>query len=461
MDYQKPLSFDESLQFDVVVNVEGENFAGTLKISPKETTLRVMGERPFSPEFENSEIIECTSFRNSFLLTDISLKYFRNTNLSLNITGHSGGFSEVEFNIGFIIKSTAGINKNTLFNGFHIDADMIKKWTDVTNKQAYLLSAGNNALDLPIGDLNLFEAPLNTDGSIRISYQLSLHSSLESISSGMKITPYLDRFFEENKNIVEVYNEIKKLYSLINYFWGCDFHFNHIKISLPNALGVKTSAFFSTKEIKSVLNYPLIPLGIDLRAQIEHYQGLPLDAFIAFYSLPGNGSDFFTKYMRYKRLNSDEDKFLGYFRILEKLVHAEGFYVNQEILENLLVRSEKYLINKFGCRKKDIKGFSGRIISANGSKYNTETCIGRFIDTIPEELKSILEFTKDDLRIICRLRNNITHANDYFIEDEELHSFTKFIHQLLIFAIYSKLLNLPLELLLPIRTTFKNISSKL
>ncbi|MBJ8426029.1 HEPN domain-containing protein [Acinetobacter bereziniae] len=461
MDHLKPLSFDESLNFDVLVNDEGQNFAGTLKISPNETTLRVMGERPFSPEFSNSEIIECTSFRNSFLLTDIISTSFRNTNLRLSNPNHSGGFYEIEFLIGFVIKSTASINKHSLFNGFHIFADMIKKWTDITNKQTNLLSLGDNSFGLPSDNLILFETRLNTSGSIKISYEISSHTSLETISSGIKITPYIDRLFVENKNIIDIYNEIKKLYSLITYFWGCDFLFNHINISLANVLGAKTSAFFTTKEIENVLNYPLIPLGLDMRTQIIDYQGLPLSAFTAFYNLPENYSDFFTKYMRYKRLKSDEDKFLGYFRILEKLVHDEGFYVNPELLENLLNRSEKYLINKFGSRKKDIKGLNSRIIKVNGSKYNTETCITRFFNTIPDGLKDIFEFTKDDLKKICKLRNDITHANEYFVSDIDLNLYTKFIHQILIFAIYNKLLDLPLESLVPISYSFDYSLSKL
>lgn len=458
MPYKVPFHLNENYSFEVLVKDKNENFAGKLTISHQECTLRVMGERVFSDSFSCLEVIECHSFREYFLLTDISFKSRRSTSLKLNDSGEQGGFYEIEFKVGFVVKAVYRINEYTLFNGFNFDSNIIKKWTGITNKQSNLLLQHSNLnMDTRNSDLNLFNISIENIGEIYLSYYLNIHSSLESISSGVKLTPKLGLFFDKPKGVQEVYKEIKKMYALIAYFWGRDFPIKHVFLSIPNVRGDSISVFYNTQGIYDLMDYPLIPLGFDTRDKYEDYQGVPLDFFCDYYNLSNGQIEFFTKYLRYKRLKSNEEKFLGYFRILEKLVHDTGTYVNSELLINLLKDSKDYFIEKLESNNKDIKKLIGRIIYANRSKYNTTTCISRFLELIPEELRSIMKYGENDIQKICDLRNDMTHANEYEVSEQELYSYTNFVHQLLVFALFNKLLKVPLNILIPVKTRFTKI----
>jgi hypothetical protein len=58
---------------------------------------------------------------------------------------------------------------------------------------------------------------------------------------------------------------------------------------------------------------------------------------------------------------------------------------------------------------------------------------------LPEPIQKGVGVTSDLLKEICTLRNNITHANAYHIEEVRLHALTAYVHHLLIFAILDKL----------------------
>lgn len=450
------LHFNGTENFDVLVSDNGQNFAGKLTVSPTECTLRVMGERVFSPNFRSSEVIECFTLRDYFLLAEISVKSMRNTNLRLSDPCATGGFYEIEFKVGFIVKSNTSIYKDTLFSGFHIDADMIKKWTGITNKQNDLLMRHGGA-SLGTQDNELFTKAIENIGVFSLFYNINLHTSLESISSGVNITPCIGFFFKETQELQIIIKEIKKLYTLLSYFWGEDFAINYVKIYLPNSSGTKICAFFNTKINKDLINWPLMPLGLDVMNSYNNYQGLPLEFLDNYYNLPDSELEFFTKYLRYKRLKSNEEKFLGYFRILERLVHDTGTYVDAELLESILERSSAYLRKKLECNGKNLKSLISKIKYANGGKYNTTACITRFFDEIPEEIRKELLFDKTKIEMICKLRNDMTHANEFDVLEKDLYFYTKFIHQLLICALFNKLLKLSLDILVPLSRSFSFI----
>lgn len=457
-DYKEPLNLNEKYSFDVLVKDNDTNFAGRLVLSPEGCTLSVMGERSFSPDFFSSQLIECFTLREYFLLSEVSSKSWRSTSLRLNNPQNRGGFYEIEFTVGFVIKSSSQIRKHTIFKGFSIETEMLRKWTGITNKQNELLHHyGNRTLDFNSINLNLFQVLTENHKNIFLSYNVNAHTSLENISSGVKITPYFGIVFQNPKEMHEIYKEIGRTYALLAYFWGMDFPVNYIKLFLPDASHTYISAYSLAKKKVNLTEYALIPLGYDTRDNYNDYRGLPLEIFNTYNELSDSRIDFFIKYIRYSRLNSDEEKFLGYFRILEKIVHEVGSYVDSDLLETLLNRSEDYLTVKLDCKKRDIKSLRRRVIQANNGKYNTATCITRFYETIPDELKSIMKYEKKDIEKICGLRNNITHANEYYVTDADLYSYTKFIQQLLSFALFNKVLEAPLDLLIPLTTRFERI----
>ncbi|WP_374254994.1 HEPN domain-containing protein [Acinetobacter brisouii] len=148
-------------------------------------------------------------------------------------------------------------------------------------------------------------------------------------------------------------------------------------------------------------------------------------------------------------MKSDEEKFLGYFRLLEKLTYKRKYYVDEAYLENLLKKTKSYLAKKLDVKTKIINDLNNRILQANGSKYNTAKCISDFYDLVPIEIQGQLSYKKADIPTICKLRNDITHANEYTLDDALLHNYTKFINALLFLALTQKI-GIPFDVCIPI-----------
>ncbi|MEZ8094047.1 HEPN domain-containing protein [Photobacterium swingsii] len=90
-------------------------------------------------------------------------------------------------------------------------------------------------------------------------------------------------------------------------------------------------------------------------------------------------------------------------------------------------------------KKKDVKNLIGRIKKMNGAKYNTDKCISDFYDCLTPELKGGLLYDKQGIQKICKLRNDITHANDYVVSDSDLSKYSSFIEVLLYLALLNKI----------------------
>jgi len=133
-------------------------------------------------------------------------------------------------------------------------------------------------------------------------------------------------------------------------------------------------------------------------------------------------------------MTNTEDRFLGYFRVIESLTRKQKEYLDPEKLNDLLIRSKPFLHKKFKD-KKNVNSFIKGITRYNKSKYNTAKCIQDFYNEIPSATTKYWKYQKHDIQKICQLRNDITHANDYQITNQELYLITCFIELLLIFAL--------------------------
>ena len=206
--------------------------------------------------------------------------------------------------------------------------------------------------------------------------------------------------------------------------------------------------YFSFAKNKKYDSSPILPFGIN-QTKWSQFTELPTALFDKYYQLSGDDQSIFVKYSRYKRLDSSEERFLGFFRLLEKLTFFKKFYVSEDSLDRVLCISDKYLKKRLDGKPKDIVNFIKRAKRLNGSKNNTEACLREFYESLPEDIKNNLNIEDPNFYDICKLRNDITHANDYVIDDIELLSYDRFIHSLLFLSLMKKL-EIPYEACLPI-----------
>ncbi|WP_034170014.1 HEPN domain-containing protein [Acinetobacter sp. YZS-X1-1] len=449
------LKLEEEYSFEVNVEDENQSFAGKLTLSPKKCSLRVMTERRPSDNFHKAIIIYCSTLRMNFNLYE--LKY-SGSSANFSLIGpeqNHVSFYEYIFDVGFITCSSTSLKYDEEITGFTIDASIFAKWINLTKKQEELMhKISSNPRDISREDRVEFTSHIEGYGWIILYYHLEQHFSLDEFRIGSKYPPKLLFQFESSKTVSELHLEFNKFYDLMTFFIGSDFKINTLSIDIIENFSSTSSVYFPTDFKIKEITYPLLPLGRNSVRYATHLKELPLDCFNNYYKLPEHKRIIFTKYLRYKRMKSDEEKFLGFFRLLEKLTFKSQSYVDEEILKSILNKSRTYLKKRLDSKMSIIKDLSKRIEKTNQMKYNTLKCLSDFFDSIPIEIQNSLLFKKDELVKITKLRNDITHANEYSIESRDLYQYTNFINALLFLALIAEL-DIPFDVCIPIAQNLK------
>ncbi|WP_411583132.1 HEPN domain-containing protein [Acinetobacter nosocomialis] len=442
---------------DVKVYDNTSVYAGVLTLKPNECYLEISTERETSENFYASKKIECYCNDGSYLLYGLKLLQMSHTFLEAQENDIICSVS-IKFEIQYVLFINGFLpSLDTKINSFAINTDFIKKWTLQTETQNQILINYIKNEGYSSYYATEFEQHINNYGKVGVYYLPSQFTSIEELNSGIKIHPQLKISFEEKLDFSKLFNEFNDLYQLLTVFNGGDFQIDSIEFEIDEWNSKTAYLYYPSSHNYEDLNYVLLPLGKDLIFNDQGLKQLPLVFFDNYYNLTANKMDIFKKYLRYKQLSSLEEKFLGYFRLLEKLVAKKESFVDDRELAILLKRSKSYLIKKLNTKKKIIESLNDRIKYANTLKLNIERCIGDFYETIPQDIRNHLEFNKEDLKDIVDLRNNITHAKDYSIKDYELYNYTVFIHSLLFLGITNLLLEIPFETCIPIARRLRQI----
>lgn len=452
------LYLNEKYIIDVKVHDRNTKYKGKLTLSPDECYIEIFTEREPSKNFSSSTFLKCVNITHSktYLLFGLDNVYMSHGLLDINKSEAICTYS-FKFKIKFALFIEGIIKPNARIKNIKFNSKFLKKWTMDTSTQNkifenYLMHKG---FDTYSG--TEFFQKIQNYGTIGLYYLPTLYTSLDVLESGLKIHPKLLLTFKRKVKIEDIYDEYLKLYQLLTLFNGSDIKADFIEVDFGDSRFNTPSLYFSSFQKEENLNYTILPLGKDVIFSDQGLLPLPLNFFNVYYNLPKFKLEFFARFLKYKRLHSREDKFLGYFRLLEKLTAKQKCFVDDEELTKLLDKSKSYLIKKLNTNKKTIESLSARISYANKLKYNTEKCIADFYDTIPEYIRNHLEYKKTDLNNIVDLRNRITHAKDYIIEDHQLYKYTIFIHSLLYLAIINILLEIPLETCAPIARRLNQI----
>jgi hypothetical protein len=158
---------------------------------------------------------------------------------------------------------------------------------------------------------------------------------------------------------------------------------------------------------------------------------LPIDVFPHYLGLPASDREYLKKYLRYRQLENPEERFLGFFRLLEKLCFQKASYLPEGRLQLLLDRAKPFLIKHFGD-KSNVNSMLKRLPHWNRSKLNTESCVRRFMKGLPADTLARWIYSTDDLTEICKLRNDLTHANEVEPDTTDIERKSKFIEVVLV-----------------------------
>ncbi len=438
------LELNKKYNFDVRVH-DGDNcFSGRLELSPDNVTLTVKGETTEGREptfgFSGIDEIWCDGYTKSYVLKNLKALRIQSGVLEQNKIG----FFEYVYEVDYLVYFTGRVHQGQKFRGFSVDFEEARSWIGHANTQEKILKyyEEKKLFNDRAFDPTQFRVPLQGLGHIILGYNVRAHYSASDFSSGVHFPPSLHLLLSEERPLDDLRELYDRLYNLMSFIIGNDISVSCLKIAFDATTHstMKASLYYPhtryCRQCKS--RYPLYPLGRDLRFDTFRYPEFDISAFDRFFSLANDDSSKWKKYRKYRDMGSIEERFLGYFRLLESLVYKSKNYLDEEILGSLTDKFKSCLIKRFDD-KSSVNSFLKGLPRYNSSKYNTAKCIGDFYKSLPAEIRIKWIFSNSDIAGICKLRNDITHANDYHETDNSLYKKSVFIETLLVFALYEKL----------------------
>lgn len=430
--------FDKIFDIKVTVSGEGGRFFGKLVLSPENIKLRISGDLSEGRTFGNAdwklEFLKCDGFDRTYFLYD--LHCVESFVSALDFDPAYVRHFEVEY-----VASYALICRGDLeICGLELFSPVLESWVGYTEKQEEIVRdqvVGKRVgIHAPPDAINTNEFDLDVCGlgKISVGYDIQASASPLEFNVGVKFPPSFKVVVGERIEYKDVMAVYQKVYSFLSLVHGADFHVDQIKLIAGNSLYTEGVLYFSQSKIKQHQTYSFFPLGNNLRMDSLGCPKFPLESIAKYFSPDYKLSEKWKKYLKYRRMINVEDRFLGYFRQLESLTKIKKGYLDAELLDSLIGRIKPVMV-KFFDSKKNVEGFLGGIPSFNNSKYNTAKCILEFYKKIPEDLRGGLSLTAKDIPAICKLRNDISHANDYFEDVDALHNKCDFIEGLLVIAL--------------------------
>lgn len=430
------LRLSDSYQFRVTVGNNGHRFAGELILSPQGCSLVVRGDlsdnRDATFDWYGIKEITCDGFEGAFHLYGLSGEGA----IRQAVQRHPNQISyfEIRYRVSYVIFGRAYVYMPPTFIGLDIHSSSIAQWVGHTKIQDEIVGQYNNGNLFPFSGEPHIEFSQATAGlgDIFVGYSPSTQYSFETSSMSLQFPPVLGLGFEVPKSGEETIGVVKEIETLFSFLLGTPLEIDRIKLVTAIGQRAQLSLYSSRANAQGKRrSYPFFPLGLNLRIDQLGLPQMPTELFSNYFELPKANKYHFSKYLKYRSLENPEERFLGFFRLLEKLCFQKESFVPEKELAALLDRAQPFLIRYFGD-KKNVQRVLNRMPGWNNSKLNTAGCITRFLKTIPSDLRERWIYTASDVEIICKLRNDLTHANEAEPTIDDMEQQAKFIEVLLV-----------------------------
>lgn len=435
------LDLTESYAFNVKTQVESHWYAAKLTLTPQGIRITIYGEtnekrNPKLSWWRVSKLI-CNDGNHSFAL--LNLRGIEGRDSTLSRFPEAVGFFEVSYEVGFLVFSPSSIQLQRV-NAIGIQSGMLQNWIGNTVKQEAIIKQyyERTLFNEPKNNSEFF-VELGNESILSIGYDISIHHMSPNFSAGVNFQPVLTLDYFNAFEVEGLLERYLHLYALLAFLHGSDFFVNTILLDGDFTGAGKRGSLYYPVQANSLtkvnVNYSFFPISRNLRFDTLGLPELPLDVFLTYFQLTESKSNLFSKYLKYKRLINPEEQFLGFFRLLETLTFKKKTYFDAANLDQLIKRSRSYLVRYFDDSK-SVNSFLKALPRFNQSKYNTSKCIKEFMTKLSPEVISAWKFSGKDIDAICKLRNDISHANDYDVDEQNFFEIIKFIEVLLIYALF-------------------------
>ena len=403
---------DVKVQYDINYWV-----AGKLNINQKKIVLLMYGELNTKSSYKSNRTFKkliCTNYLNSnFILLDVKLFKSQNSRLNENI----GSFYD-EYEVSEILFNSKNNVKIDNFIQLSFSSKDLQKWIQTTNLQRKIL---DNYLLKEHNNIDLKEVVIDIENMyLIIHYPTTRYLDSSNNRAGIKFKPTINLSFQQEVSFEYIRKKYFELLNLLYLVFGYDLNIDEINLLNDES---SFSYFYKQKLDRTYDKNVFIPLGHNLKFN-NNIMETPLSIFQNYFKLDDYKKSFFKVFRKYKMFHYTEDKFLGYFRILENLMFDKKEKFTESYmkiyLENINLSDEEKLEEKSKLEKNLDKSIIDR-----KEKIKFIVFHNKFINVVSDNYKLKVNFT--DVEEIVKLRNDISHFNDYKITQNNLEKYIDYL----------------------------------
>ena len=356
----------------------------------------------------------CTNYLNSnFILLDVKLFKSQNSRLNENI----GSFYD-EYEVSEILFNSKNNVKIDNFIQLSFSSKDLQKWIQTTNLQRKIL---DNYLLKEHNNIDLKEVVIDIENMyLIIHYPTTRYLDSSNNRAGIKFKPTINLSFQQEVSFEYIRKKYFELLNLLYLVFGYDLNIDEINLLNDES---SFSYFYKQKLDRTYDKNVFIPLGHNLKFN-NNIMETPLSIFQNYFKLDDYKKSFFKVFRKYKMFHYTEDKFLGYFRILENLMFDKKEKFTESYmkiyLENINLSDEEKLEEKSKLEKNLDKSIIDR-----KEKIKFIVFHNKFINVVSDNYKLKVNFT--DVEEIVKLRNDISHFNDYKITQNNLEKYIDYL----------------------------------
>lgn len=445
MKFGEVETFELSNSYEFRVTIKGAEgeFSGLLKLSPSRITLRINGDEQQNRRWGTAEwkleSLKCEGFKWDFELFDLHMLKSGHFNLGSQptVTRHL----EIEYAISYVIVSPSGIYDIDV-RELQLFSPTLKGWVGYTEKQEEIvqnqMTGSAVGLKSHFGDFDTKEISVKVKdfGEVYVNYNIKAHASPLTLTVGVEFPLSFNVSSDKAIPTADAMQLYQKTYAFLSLLHGHEIAIDRIVLVDDNSFGNDYYLYYPKPRltVREEDAYSLYPLGNKVRFDSLGLPSLPPESIANYFSTDYKLTEKWNKYIKYRRMISAEERFLGYFRLLESLTKKSKTFLDPDLLAAQVKRIEKIMIKIFK-NSKEVKSFLRGMDRYNNSKYNTEKCIIDFYKMTPLKIREFWPLKQSSINPICTLRNNISHANDYFEAHDDLLAKCAFVESLLIMAL--------------------------
>jgi hypothetical protein len=411
---------DVNENYKGLITIDNEKYAAELNVTKSNLEVRFFDfNNKLSRDFSSLNSLETAVFYSGGLF----FRFFgmELSKASFRAIGRGDSVNDYTFSAKGFLYSRIDLNDIKLYQAISFYSKGINQWLGNTLKLNKIINE-SVAGRLPEQEgLVEFKRTIKNVGNLGGYYSYRYGGLGDIYTVGMSVTPHLTLHFENLVDLNGLIDNYVDLYMIMRFLIGDQLYFTSIRIHIEDRSKFANinlyipERSFSGSALHNSMSFPYSSAYND-----DSEKKFPLHIFDNYFSEGVNETKLLLKkFVNYSLVDSDEERFLGFYRILERLTFKQSFYMDETELSMLLEQSKRILQEKL--KDSSVSKFKRAVLRANKSKENTETCIRYYIRNMPQEFVARMGLDKIKIDELCKVRNNMTHQPLFSVSGAKLH----------------------------------------